>query len=210
VSFAFFGSSQSVSFQCRYETVVWDTLGSIYWSSVHNKLNITSLDAAQINDISGTHEAGKNNDNVEGLWVIYNQIHYFPRGLNKFFKNLKAIRIYYSGLKAIHQSDLKDFPKLVYLSLDSNNLEILEENLFEFNPNLEEISLHFNQISHIDSKVFEKLTKLTTLWLSLNTCIDMFASNNATAVRKIIKTAQSQCTNTDYSNLEQKVANLRI
>jgi len=133
MSLALFGSSQSASFECRYLSGEWSDIGTIYWCEVQNAVNITSLDAAQVDDISGTHKTGYNNDNVEGFRVYYKaQIHYFPRGLNKFFKNLKVIYISNMGLKEVHQSDLKHFPKLQLLTLLGNKLEIIEENLLDF------------------------------------------------------------------------------
>jgi hypothetical protein len=210
VTFVFFGSSQSTSFECEYKNSGWSTFDKIYYCDIQNTVNITSLDEAQIHDISGTHEDGYNNDNVVAFTIQKVQIHYFPRGLNKIFKNLKGIQIAGVGLKEIHQSDLKDFPNLINLILYNNNLEILEENLFEFNPNLHYIFLYSNKISHIDRKVFHKLTKLKILYLTSNTCINMYAYSNPTALQNIIKTAKAQCVNTDYSNLEQKVKNLEI
>jgi len=85
--------------------------------------------------------------------------------------------------------------------LSSNDVEILEENLFEFNPLLREISFMYNKISHIDPNVFDKLTILKSLFLQYNTCIDMNASSNQTEVQNVIKTVKTQC-NVDYSNLE--------
>ncbi|XP_070504107.1 adhesin Ata autotransporter-like [Chironomus tepperi] len=202
------GSSQSTSFDCQYVSARWGSLGTIYRCDVQNSVRITSTDTAQIDAVTGTHLAGYNNDNVEGIQVhSKGQIHFFPRGLNKIFKNLKAIFIYTTGLKEVHQSDLKDFPNLKHLSLTKNSLEILEKDLFEFNPNLENIYLNSNKISHIDPNVFDKLTNLKTLYLSSNACIDMTAENNPTSVQNIIKTAKNQCTNSDYSNLEQSVKN---
>jgi len=209
MSLALFGSSQSASFECQFKNRPWGTFGTIYYCDVQNSVSITSLHTAD--DISGTHLSGYNNDNVEAFNVERKgQIHHFPRGLNKIFKKLKGILITGSGLKEIHQSDLKDFPKLIFLSLSSNNLEILEENLFQFNLNLEVIYLDSNKISHIDPSVFEKLTKLKTLYLQSNSCINMYARNNPTAVQKIIRTAKAQCTNSNYSNLKRKVKNLEI
>jgi len=211
MSLSFFGSTQSASFECRYIVESWAAIGNIYFCFVQNAVNITSLNEAQVDSISGTHLTGYNNDNVEAFQVVRKgQIHYFPRGLNKFFKNLKGIQIYNTELKEVHQSDLKDFPKLMNLNFAANSLEILEENLFEFNPILEDIDLWPNKITHIDPNVFAKLTKLRYLYLNSNTCISMAAVNNSTAVQDVIKKAQTQCTNLDYSNLEQKVKNLEI
>jgi len=207
---ALFGSTQSASFQCQYSTNSWGYFSTIYRCDVQNAVNITTLDAAQVDSITGTHLPGYIHDNVEAFSVYQGQIHYFPRGLNQFFTNLKGILIYNTGLKEIHQSDLKDFPKLTSLYLYRNNLEILEDHLFEFNPDLEEIYLYFNKITHIDSNVFAKLTKLKTLYLNSNTCINMGASNNPTVLQNVITTARAQCINSEYSNLELKLKNLEI
>jgi len=205
------GSSQSASFECQYETDEWGTFGTIYQCEVQNAVNITSLNEAQVVEISGTHKAGYNNDKVEAFDINQKgQINYFPRGLNKFFKNLKGISFAGTGLKEIHQSDLKVFPHLKNLYLWSNNLEILEENLFEFNPNLELINLNSNKISHIDPKLFDKLTKLKTLTIESSICINMYTSNNPTAVKNIIKAAKAKCINSDYLNLAQKVKSIEI
>ncbi|XP_070501646.1 myosin-9-like [Chironomus tepperi] len=203
------GSSQSASLECKYYSSYWSSLGTIYRCEVQNSVTISSPDAAQIDSVTGTHLAGYNNDNVE-LFYVYGigQIHFFPRGLNKIFKNLKGIQIYSTGIKEIHQSDLKYFPNLKFLSLSANSLEILEKDLFEFNPDLEVIYSNSNKISHIDPNVFDKLTKLKTLYLRSNPCIDIYADNNSTAVQNVIKTAKKQSTNSDYLNLEQKVKNL--
>ncbi|XP_070501521.1 toll-like receptor Tollo [Chironomus tepperi] len=202
------GSSQSASIHCQYKSDYWSYLGTVYRCEVKNSVRITSLDAAQINSVTGTHLAGYNNDNVEAFYVrSKGQIHYFPCGLNKIFKNLKGIYIGSTGLKEIHQKDLKYFPNLKYLALSANSLEILEKDLFEFNPDLEVIYLYFNKITHIDPNVFDKLTNLKTLYLTSNVCINIYASNNSTAVQNVIKTAKNQCINSDYSNLEQKVKN---
>jgi len=210
MSLALFSSTQSASFQCEYKTDAWGTLGTIYYCSIQNAVNITSLDATQVDSISGSHQAGYNNDNVEAIQVTQGQIHYFPRGLNKLFKNLKGISFHKTGLKEVHQSDLKDFPKMMNLYLYSSDLEVIEENLFEFNPNLEYIYLIRNKITHIDPTVFNNLTKLKTLFLNSNTCINKAASNNPTEVQNIIKTAKAQCISSDYSNLKQKVKTLEI
>ncbi|XP_070505224.1 paramyosin-like [Chironomus tepperi] len=204
-----FGTSQAVSFDCQYISGSWSGLGTAYYCSVQNSVSITSPDAAQVDSVTGTHLAGHNNDNVEGF-SVYNkgQVHYFPRGLDKIFKNLIGIQIAYAGLKEIHQSDLKDLPKLRNLFLYGSSLEILEANLFKFNPNLDYIYLKSNKISHIDPNVFDKLTKLKDMNLDANTCISMSASDSQTAVQNIIKTASTRCINSDYSNLEHKVRNL--
>jgi len=77
MSLELFGSAQLASFQCQYSIGGWGLLGSTYYCSVQNAVNITSLDAAQVDSITGTHLAGYNNDNVTAFQVIQGQIHYF-------------------------------------------------------------------------------------------------------------------------------------
>jgi len=209
MSLTLFGPTQSAYFECQYSSSSWGSLGTIYYCDVKNAVNITSNNAAHVDDISGKHKHGQNNDNVEAFSVTVGQVHYFPHDLSKFFKNLKGIQIGSTGLKVIHQHDLKDFLNLKNLYLWSSDLEILEENLFEFNKNLELIYLSSNKISHIDPNVFDKLTNLRNLRLDSNTCINMGASNNPTEVQNVIKTAKAQCTSWDFSDLKQKIQNLK-
>jgi hypothetical protein len=211
VFLALFSSSQSAFFDCQYRTEGWGPFNTAYLCSVQNFPEITSMTAVQIDSVSGNHQAGKNNDNVEVVDVFQRgRIFYFPQGLTNFFKNLKGIRIEATGLKEIHQSDLKDYSKLKALWLYGNNLEVLEENLFEFTPNLEWISVVNNKITHVDPHVFDKLVKLNTLYIYENPCIFSFGDNDPTKVQTFIKAVQDQCTNFDYSNLEQKVKYLEF
>ncbi|CAG9810509.1 unnamed protein product [Chironomus riparius] len=210
MSMALFGSSQSASFNCKYHLSGLGNLPLTYQCAVQNAVNITSLDAAQVDGISGTHLPGYYNDNVEAFTSTLGQIHYFPRGLNRFFKNLKGLQISSSGLKEVHQSDLKDHTHLKNLFLSFSDLEILEENLFEFNPNLEMISLGDNKITHIHANVLDKLNNLKYLYFEGNPCISVNAINDPSSLKNVIKKTRTQCVNSEYSNLYQKVKNLEI
>ncbi|KAL7011925.1 hypothetical protein ACKWTF_014518 [Chironomus riparius] len=211
IAAAFSGFSQSATFECDYKAGAWGTLGTTYYCLVSNSAIITSPDEAQVYDISGTHLAGHNDDSVGAFYnVAKGQIHYFPRGIAKFLKNLKGIYFRGTGLKEIHQSDLRPYPKLANLYLYISSLEVLEKDLFKFNPNLDYINLKSNKISHIDSNVFDNLPKLKTLYLESNNCVNMKAEDNPTEVQNIIKIVKSHCTNSDFSNLLQNVKNLEI
>jgi len=205
MTLSLFGSTQSVTFECEFENIEYiepNLDGNSYVCEVQNSINITSLDDAVVDGISGEHLSGYDNDDVVAFIAFEEgQMHYFPRGLDKFFKNLKEIYILNTGLKEIHQSDLKPFPKLENLYLSENQLEKIEENLFEFNPNLKVIDLTSNRISYIHPNVFDKLTKLTELYIYGNNCYD------PTELQNIISTTKVQCSN---PNLEEKVNNVEI
>lgn len=143
------------------------------------------------------HYPGKSNSNVNGIDSYQKTIQYFPSGMDKIFGNLKLISIWHGRIKEIHQSDLRPFSKLVYLSLHQNNIEVIDDGLFDFNPNLEVITLSNNRISHIDQFVFDNLVKLAYLGFDANPCINMEARASQAMVRDIIRIAKIKCTNSN-------------
>jgi Leucine-rich repeat (LRR) protein len=98
-------------------------------------------------------------------------------------------------INEIHQSDLKPFPELEYLNLHNNTIEVLEEGLFDFNPNLGFISFANNKIYKIHPEIFDKLTKLTFLFLDANKCVDKLAKDDFKAFNKAIKEVKTKCLN---------------
>jgi len=179
-----------------------------YYCYVQNSLNITSIDSAYVDQIAGSHLSSNKNDDVIGLFISNKVVHYFPQGLENIFKDLRTIEISDSGLKVVHQSDLKPFSKLTELSLNNNQLEVIESGLFDFNLNLGLINLKNNKISFIDSRVFDNLVKLRFLSLESNICIDMKTEIGLTDVQNIIKAAKDQCDDPSYSNLNLKIHKL--
>lgn len=182
-----------------------------------SKFNITSLQDAIITSSNGTHISGKNNDDVQGFSMSGNSIvYYFPRGIEKIFKNLKGFILRSSELKEIHQSDLKVFPNLTYLELYSNDIQVIEEGLFDYNPELKVIWLSNNKITHVHPNVFDSLKNLVTLYFSPNTCINKYgldAKNLKESIRQIkiqcpapesTTTISAECPNS-CSNIENQV-----
>lgn len=113
-----------------------------------------------------------------------------------------SIQIFNSNLIEIHQSDLKVFPKLKYLYLCCNQLEVIEADLFKFNPDLELIWLHNNRIWHIHPFVFTFLHKLEILWLDGNQCSKSFGDvNNKGNVEEIVKRIEDEgCSSYRYTS----------
>lgn len=73
---------------------------------------------------------------------------------------------------------------------------MLEEGLFDFNPQLAVIWLESNKISQIHPNIFDNLSKLTDLWFTSNTCINMSAQNTA-EVKEFIKVMRVNCSGLD-------------
>jgi len=203
--------SASESIECHYDNdwhTGWRYVKNVYYCYVDNILEITTKESATITSVSGNHQSGKTNSDVEVLYLEFRTTYYFPRSLETFFENLKMIRVQINKLKEIHQEDLKPFPKLVELDLYFNSLEVLEEGLFDFNPDLYLIDFRSNKIIHIEPKVFDHLSKLNTLLLSSNTCVSKTAEKSTSKVKNLIQTVKKQCINSEFSSLKEKLENL--
>jgi len=185
-------------------------VGSIYRCYVNNNPKIITKESAEINLIIGTHENSKSNDDVIGFDAREKTINFFPKGLDKFFKNLKLIYINTCQLKEIYQSDLKVFPNLVYFGLFDNDIEVIEEGLFDFNPNLEAVGFSEAKIIYIDPNVFDHLTKLSDFWFYSVPCIDQYISNSKEMVQEAIKIVKSKCLNSEFLLLVNQIKNLEI
>jgi len=184
-------------------------VGSIYQCTVDNDLNIISEESAEISRIIGSHKGSKVNDDVTWFDALGKRIQIFPKGLDKFFKNLKMIDISYCNLKEIHQSDLKVFPNLVRFGLLGNEIEVIEEGLFDFNPNLELVGFWEDKIIHIDPNVFDHLTKLSNFWCRFVPCVEKDICSFGD-IQEIIKAVKSSCSNSEFLSLDNQIKNLEI
>ena len=206
---AFCGSSTSSNIECTYGYNDFHVVDFIYRCLVNNNPNILTEKSAELNKINGTHQDKKMNNDVLGFSAKYETIQFFPKGLDKFFKNLKIIEIKSCGLKEIHQSDLKVFPDLVNFYLSYNEIEVIEEGLFDFNPNLEAVGFwEENNIIHIDPNVFDHLNKLTYFQFSFAICVNEDVKDSRDKVQEAIKVVKSNCSNSEFLSLEIQIKNL--
>jgi len=199
---------ESVNVQCSYTQGTIHHQNSHYYCTAENTLNIISTETG-IDSASGSHQSEKNNDDVEGFvsQSSSQNTQYFPRNLEKVFKNLKVIDINSGRIKEIHQLDLKPFPKLEVIDLYDNDIQIIEAGTFDFNPNLKDVWLT-SKILHIDPKVFDHLSKVTYLYLQGNPCIKKDATGSASAVQTLAQEAYSKCKDSIFSSLSLKLNNL--
>ncbi|CAG9810574.1 unnamed protein product [Chironomus riparius] len=200
--------SASTSIECDYGTDDWNIVENAYYCYVNNNLSITTRESATITSISGPHQSGKTNSDVVGFYANTKTFIYFPRGLETFFKNIKIIQIHNCNLTEVHQEDLKPFSKLIEIYLEYNELEVLEEGLFDFNLDLEFIHFGDNKIVHIEPNVFDHLSKLSYLYLLSNSCIDKKVRNSTSEVKNFIQAVKSQCNNSEFSLLKSQLESL--
>lgn len=126
--------SAPVNRECDFNDVhTYIIIGKVYRCEITKNLSITTVECADIEDVSGTHMINKTNDDVMVFHAAEKNIQYFPKGLEKFFKNLQIIYMPYNKIKEINQAHIESFPTLKYLEMSHSNVEVLEDGLFDHN-----------------------------------------------------------------------------
>ncbi|KAL7013216.1 hypothetical protein ACKWTF_015270 [Chironomus riparius] len=92
-----------------------------------------------------------------------------------------------------------------------NDIEVVEQNLFQYNRLLKLVLFHKNKVFHIDPAVFDHLTSLRCLGFDMNKCISMFIDfGTAVQVQKVITEIKSKCTNAEYKSIDGKFKELEM
>lgn len=146
-----------------------------------------------VDSVNGKHWDNLNNENVTGLYSSSKNMKYIPKSMENFFKNIKLIDLVNNKIKKIQQDDLKPFPKLIYCGFKDNEIETLENGLFDFNLELELVSFWNNKIAQVGPNVFDHLTKLTWLYFDQNPCINMRVEDNRSEVQNMIQKVTQNC-----------------
>ena len=145
-----------MNLKCQYERVS-SASGTKYFCQISN-IRITKPET-EIESLKGNHQAGKTDENVEGLRIDNAVVEHFPQGFHKFFPRLTHLEIFECGLKEISSSDLDVFGNLESLTLCCNNLKSLPENLFTHMQKLKRIDLSNNKIGNVSAKLLDPLDR---------------------------------------------------
>lgn len=165
----------AVNIQCYFQDIGFVIIGTAY--SCEAVPTLTG--STNIESVTGNHQTGYSNDNVQALRILTQIMPFFPGGIADHFKNLKFIAIFNSNLMTISASDLRPFPQLEMLWLEENNLVNIDGDLFSFNPRLKLIHLSSNGISRIGHDLITHLDELIHLSLFNNNCISRTAVTRA-------------------------------
>lgn len=117
----------------------------------------------------------------------------FPRELSTFFPNLRDINIFDCGLEEITKDDLKNFPKLEKIKLDSNKLKFLPGDLFEHNPKIRHMTFIDNQIIGIGEKLIDHLEFLTDADFTGNKCTNFKFSTQFETIEELKQIIKREC-----------------
>lgn len=171
-----FSSLKSLTIHCRFDNeLLFDDLKVAYSCSVVN-LVVTNETSRTIKSVKEEPKwelgAGMTYASVTQLYIIGQNMVYFPRNFTDFFKNIVAIHAGKNNLAYLEKDDIKEFSKLRFLYLYSNKLEFLQSDVLQENGELEYVSLHSNKLKHIGSKMLAPLKQLKTAYFNKNICID--------------------------------------
>lgn len=126
-------------------------------------MNITTLCAKMTS-------ASANVDQVEGLQIRHQKVHFMPMFEPSLAKRLEGIIITDCGMKMIEQEDLRQFPNLVTLWLNKNEIQWLEDDFFKFTPKVRIVGFYNNKISMIGANFYEPLSRFNVLLMHGNEC----------------------------------------
>lgn len=164
-------SVTALQFECRFTMFYPTVIGDRYTCDA----TVVNSGSASLESVTGDHESGKSNEDVEYLYINQQNLASVPGGISDFFKNLDALLIRSSSLVSISANDLRPFPRLVFLYLDRNQLTAIDGDLFMHTPLLQLVYFSSNQIQHIGYGLVTNLNSLRTLNFKNNVCIDQSA-----------------------------------
>jgi len=177
---------------CIFRSVIYEETGESFCLCAARKKTIP--DDKELT-FKGTHEAGKNNQNVNAIAFFDCQISKVPQGLTKTFPNLIDFVISNSNLKNIINADLEEYKNIKRFVFKETELEYLPGNLFHGFENMETISFNFNKLKFIEPNLFDGLSKLKHANFHRNTCINKCYNHTEKLPKETIENVKNELLN---------------
>lgn len=159
-----------------YSVVIDCIFSSYYGPNTCIVRSVQNQEISEVTQIIGNHNDGHSHEDIENFFSNDEEFLTFPKGLDKFFPNLKAIRIDNSTLTSITSADLAPWPNLTFFSVDENYITTLDGDLFKNSLKLESINFKYNAIRHVGLNLLSNLNELQSVDFRNNPCIDMMNS----------------------------------
>lgn len=143
--------------------------------------------------VPNNHMAGKNSYHVEQLlFAIYQKIPRIPGDINYFYPNLLTFRMPFCELEEINSEDLR-YPRLMHLYIGNNKLKKLDGDLFKHTPSLVFLGMESNNIQTLGWFIFDNLNNLNIVYaFGPNMCIDN-GGRNRNQILDFMKRILSKC-----------------
>ncbi|KAG5668004.1 hypothetical protein PVAND_015961 [Polypedilum vanderplanki] len=193
----------STNVECKFINGNHDYFYEKFYSCQVLNFSKIKAESIQIDSVTGIHKPKYSNRDVTvfSIHCTKCEISTFPKGIHKFFTNIKSIKIDNTKLKKLTKNDLEYFPDLNQLWLPRNEITRISQDTFKFNPKLKVIILYGNQIYHIDPKTFTSLKFLVKLDLADNDCETLGSASDKEDVDALINQIDdNECVSPDYSD----------
>lgn len=167
----------SIKLNCSYSRPGWGAKATQPYTCRLRDFRIDSPTDA-VDEVVGIHHGNKTQADVTSVKFVNSpKMLFFPKGIENFFVDITHITVTESGLPEIHQSDLKPFPKLRYLTLYKTKITTLELGLFQFNPKLNKLYVTDCPLKFIAADIFKPTPELAYVNFHDNACISLRATN---------------------------------
>lgn len=152
----------------------YDAVGYVKTCESFKNLKVSTVDASVVYE---NESEIANIAEIKGFYIDgASAMKFIPTGITQKFKNLKVLRIQWSGLLRVINENLKEFGEfLEYLNLEGNTITSIDSDLLKYNQNLKYISFSANHLRFIAPEFFENLKKLKNVEnVRLDGCIDQY------------------------------------
>ncbi|KAG5668979.1 hypothetical protein PVAND_016882 [Polypedilum vanderplanki] len=189
-----FNLIENFTINCEFATVqIYISDSDVYNC---NSINIPNYSGDTITEVTGTHQNNKTNYDVESIWFYGNStLDFFPRGITKFFPNIKAVWIEDTQILELNGDELDEFgDKLVYFFYRYSNLTTISSSLLKKTPNVVYFLVAYTKLQHVGFDLFTShdITKLQWLSFAYNSCIHMW-DDSQNGIQNIMDKLKIQC-----------------
>lgn len=146
-------TAKAVEFDCDFNVTRFPSGEELYTCTA----TVALTNSSTLQSVEGEHLEGRLNEDVEFLFIRYQNLPFVPESIDQFFGNLTAVLFWSTQLFTISAGDLRQFPGLTHFFSYENPITSLDGDLFSFNPNLSDVEFEDNQIENIG---FDLLTNL--------------------------------------------------
>ncbi|XP_070507889.1 uncharacterized protein [Chironomus tepperi] len=155
-------------------------------------IQVSSSSDQIVTNVFGRYQNGKSANDVTVIDARGLTLTRFPLNLSKFLPNIQTV-FFEKGMTEIHKEELAQYPNLRELYASTNEIEVIEPDLFINNPNLHLVFFNGNKIKSVAPNVFDGLSKLTFLGLDANKCYSGHAHNNHEEAKELAKNIYKNC-----------------
>lgn len=181
-------SITAIAFKCEFVQVGWKFVPDAKTCAGKNvDIKMRNVEIEMINDKSSAKDLS-----VDAFWIEKQVVHYLPKGIEKFFPNLKSFEIKKSELKEISKFDLSPFPELIRLASESNQLEFVESDLLMYNSKIRYVSFIDNKLFIIGHDLFEPTTNIVYVLIQIG-CLKTKCETGRNCLENVFSDMRKNC-----------------